>query len=72
MSLLRRSWQRCCAFFRKKGLDADIEAEIAAHLELATEENRLRGISEVEARRLALEAWEALNRRRTCTGRRGV
>ena len=54
MSLLRRSWQRCCAFFRKKGLDADIEAEIAAHLELATEENRLRGISEVEARRLAL------------------
>jgi predicted permease len=54
MSLLRRSWQRCSAFFRKHELDADIEAEIAAHLELAIEENRLRGLSESEARRLAL------------------
>ena len=54
MSFLRRAWQRCSAFFRKKGLDADIEAEIAAHLEMAIEENRLRGLSEAEARRLAL------------------
>ena len=54
MSFLRRAWQRCSAFFRKKGLDADIEAEIAAHLEMAIEENMLRGLSEAEARRLAL------------------
>ncbi len=54
MSLLRRSRERCRAFFRKQELDADIEAEIAAHLELAIEENRERGLSEAEARRLAL------------------
>ena len=54
MSPFRRSWQRCRAFFRKGELDADVEAEIAAHLELAIEENRSRGLSEAEARRLAL------------------
>ncbi len=54
MSLLRRSWERCRAFFRKQELDADVEAEIAAHLEMAIEENRMRGMPETEARRLAL------------------
>jgi len=54
MSLLRRSWERCRAFFRKAELDADLEAEIASHLEMGIEENRSRGFSDAEARRLAL------------------
>jgi predicted permease len=38
----------------KRGLDADLEAEIAEHIALATEENLRRGMSPTEARRQAL------------------
>ena len=54
MSALRRALARVRSFFRKPPLDADLEAEIAAHIEMAIEENIQRGLSPLEARRQAL------------------
>jgi predicted permease len=54
MSHLKRLFGRLRAFFRKNELDADLEAELAAHLELAIEENVACGLSPAEARRQAL------------------
>jgi predicted permease len=54
MDWLRQSLQRCRAFFRRTQLDNDLQAEIAAHLELAIEENMQRGLPAAEARRQAL------------------
>jgi predicted permease len=45
---------RLSSFFRKPHLEADLEAEIAAHLEMAIEENLRRGLTPLEARRQAL------------------
>jgi predicted permease len=44
---------RVRSFFSKPPLDADLEAEIAAHLEMAVEENIQRGLTPLEARRQA-------------------
>lgn len=46
--------QRVLSVFRRKRLDRELEAEFAAHLDLAMEENRQRGMSAEEARRQAL------------------
>ena len=54
MSLSRRAVARVRAFFHKPALDADLEAELAAHLEFAIEENLARGLSVAEARCQAL------------------
>src|SRR3974390_486308 len=54
MSGLRRLVSRVGAFSRKRALDADLDAELAAHLELATEDNIARGLTPAEARRIAL------------------
>jgi len=54
MSKLRRLVGRVRAFFRKRALDADLDAELAAHLEMAIEDNLARGLSFDESRRLAL------------------
>ena len=54
MSRLKRGLLRFLAFFRRKSLDADLDTELAAHLEMATEDNIARGFSPAEARRLAL------------------
>jgi predicted permease len=54
MSLLRRCRERVRAFWNKPALDAELEAELAAHLELAIDENLKRGLAPEEARRLAL------------------
>src|SRR2546426_2591386 len=51
---LRQALNRLRAFFRKQPLDSDLEQEMAAHLELAIEENLQRGMSAEEARRQAL------------------
>lgn len=50
LRLLRRTW----AFVRRKPLDADLEAELAAHLQMAIDDNLARGLSPAEARRVAL------------------
>ena len=53
---LRELLQRIGAFFHKDELDDDLNAEIAAHLEMAVEENLRRGMTEKEARRQAAAA----------------
>src|SRR5271155_4772648 len=45
---------RVRSFFQKRSRDTELNAELAAHLELAVEENMARGMSADEARRRAL------------------
>jgi putative ABC transport system permease protein len=54
MTALVRQWlERLCSFFRRAQLDRELDAEVAAHLEFAIEENLNRGLSLAEARRQA-------------------
>jgi len=50
LRMVKRLW----AFIRRKPLDNDLEAELAAHLQMAIDDNVARGMSPVEARRIAL------------------
>jgi predicted permease len=54
MDWLRQSLNRFRSFFRRAPLDRDLDAEMAAHLELAIEENMRHGMLAAEARRHAL------------------
>jgi len=54
MSWLWRLLGRVWAFLRRKPLDAELEAELAAHLEMAIEDNMAHGLPAAEARRVAL------------------
>jgi predicted permease len=54
MDSVRRALARLRAFFRKAPLDGDLDAEMAAHLAFAMEENLRRGLSPEEASRQAL------------------
>jgi predicted permease len=54
MDILRQTLSRFRAFFHKRPLDKELDAEVAAHLELAIEENLRCGLSPLEARRQAL------------------
>jgi len=54
MDWLRQFLQRFYSFFRSAQLDRELEAEMSAHLQFATEENLQRGMSLAEARRQAL------------------
>jgi predicted permease len=61
------SWrlrQRARAFFAKRRLDRELEAELAAHVEFATEENMERGMPFEEARRLALVSMGGMEQAR--------
>jgi len=51
---LREFLQRLRSLFRVRQLDTELDAEMAAHLELAIEENLQRGMPPEEARRQAL------------------
>src|SRR5207244_5175746 len=51
---LRQSFHRLTSTFRRAEMDHELEAELAAHLDLAIEENLRRGMSAEEARRQAL------------------
>jgi predicted permease len=51
---LRQSFYRLRSVFRSEQLDHELDAELAAHLELAIEENLQRGMPADEARRQAL------------------
>ena len=61
MSALRRALARVRSFFSKPPLDADLEAEIAAHIDLAVEENIQRGLTPLEARSQALVRFGAVD-----------
>jgi len=54
LSTARRGLGRFFAFFRGRALDRELEAEMAAHLAMAIDENMERGMTAVEARRQAL------------------
>jgi predicted permease len=51
---LRQRMNRVRSFFRRAPLDADLDAEMASHLEFAIEENLQRGMTLEEARRKAM------------------
>jgi predicted permease len=61
MSILRRARERGRAFGNKRELDAELEAEIASHIDLATDENLRLGMTPVEARRRALVDFGGMN-----------
>jgi hypothetical protein len=50
MDKIRMLLSRCASFFRKKKLEADLDDELSAHLDLAVHENLQRGMSQSEAR----------------------
>src|ERR1700686_5641750 len=54
LTRLREFFHRLRSLFRAKQLDTELDAEMAAHLELAIEENLQRGMLPEEARRQAL------------------
>jgi predicted permease len=64
MSELRRWMRRVRSFFRKNALDGDLDAELAAHLEMAIEDNMARGLPPHEARRAALASMGGLQQAR--------
>jgi putative ABC transport system permease protein len=51
---LLQFFHRVTSIFRREHLDNELDAELAAHLELAIEENLQRGLSPEEARRQAM------------------
>ena len=54
ISWFQQALQRLRSFSRRAQLDRELDAEIASHVQLATEENLQRGLSPNEARRQAL------------------
>lgn len=54
MSWLWRFFGRVWAFVRRRPLDAELDQELATHLEMAIEDNMAHGLPAAEARRLAL------------------
>jgi hypothetical protein len=50
---LREALNRFRSLFRKRPLDHEFDAEMASHIEMASEENSRRGLSPAEARRAA-------------------
>jgi hypothetical protein len=51
---LKQLFHRCVSVFRGPGLDRELDAELASHMDLAIEENLGSGMSMEEARRQAL------------------
>jgi predicted permease len=73
MTWFRVLLSRCSAFFRSKQLDADLDEELCAHIELTIEEYRAQGMSEQEARTTALRAFGGLTQvRETYRIQRGL
>ena len=57
MSRMRVFLSRCAAALGRRDADAELDEELRAHVELATEEHRKRGLSAEEARREALRSF---------------
>ncbi|HKF50316.1 MAG TPA: ABC transporter permease [Terracidiphilus sp.] len=64
MSGLKQLRRRVWAFFAKKALDAELETELEAHLQLAIDEYIERGVAPAEARRLALVQFGGIQQAR--------
>jgi predicted permease len=55
---------RCSALVGKRKLDADLDEELRAHIDLAIEENRKHGMSEQDARTRALQMFGGVTQTR--------
>jgi putative ABC transport system permease protein len=64
MDWIRILLSRCAALIHPRELDADLDEELLAHIELATAENRKRGMPEEEARTAALRSFGGVTQTR--------
>jgi hypothetical protein len=64
MNWIRTLLSRCAALIHLRQLDADLDEELVAHIELATEENRKRGMPEEEARTAAMRSFGGVTQTR--------
>jgi putative ABC transport system permease protein len=64
MEWMRILLSRFATSVHRQQLDADLEEELETHIELATEENRMRGMPEEEARKVALRSFGGLTQTR--------
>jgi predicted permease len=64
MDWIRILLSRCAALIHPQELDADLDEELQAHIELATEENKKRGMPEEEARTVALRSFGGVTQTR--------
>jgi predicted permease len=73
MGWIRILLSRSAAVFRSKRLDADFDEELRAHIDLAIEENRRRGMNEPQARTAALREFGGITQiRETYRLQRGL
>ena len=64
MNLIRTLLSRCAALFGRQKLDAELDEELRAHIDLAIEENLKRGMSPEHARRTALRDFGGVTQTR--------
>ncbi len=64
MDWLRTAISRCAALFGGRGMDADLDEELGAHIDLAIEEGVRRGVPEQEARMKALREFGGITQAR--------
>jgi predicted permease len=64
MDWIRILLTRCVALLRRRNLDADLDEELRAHIDLAMHENLQRGMSPEEARTAALRAFGGVTQAR--------
>jgi len=64
MDSLRSLASRCVSLFRRRRLDADLDEELLAHIDLATAENINKGMLLAEARNAALRAFGGVTQTR--------
>lgn len=69
---LREFLHRLRSLFRARQLDTELDAEMAAHLDLATEENLQRGMPPEEARRQALIRFGGVEQAKERIATRGL
>lgn len=73
MDWIRILLSRCAALFHRRRLDADLDDELRAHIDLAIAENLRKGMSAEEARTLALRSFGGLTQtRENYRAQRGV
>jgi predicted permease len=64
MDWIRILLNRCATLFRRSKLDADLDEELHAHIDLAMQENLQRGMSPEQARTAALRAFGGVTQTR--------
>jgi hypothetical protein len=64
MDWIRILLSRCAALIHLRKLDADLDEELLTHIELATEENKKRGMPEEAARTAALRSFGGVTQTR--------